>query len=175
MTTPEPVVRRDARPADASAMAELNVRAWQVFFPGLVPQPLLDGQRGEPRARYWEEHLPSAPPERTWVAERDGRVVGLAHLGPSRDPDAPEAAELYGKYVEPEAVGTGVGRLLMQAAMEWFRAGRWEEAVLWTLPGDHRAARFYRSWGWVPDGAAKTGHTPLGDLEEVRYRIALHD
>ena len=40
-------------------------------------------------------------------------------------------------------------------------------------PGDHRAARFYRSWGWAPDGAAKTGHTPLGDLDEVRHRIDL--
>jgi GNAT superfamily N-acetyltransferase len=170
---PEPVVLRDALPGDARAMAELNVRGWRAFFPGLVPQALIEGQEVEPRARYWEEHLPSAPPERTWVAERAGRVVGLTHTGPSRDPDVPEAAEVYGMYVEPEVVGTGVGRALMSAALEDFRAGPWEEAILWTLPGDHRAARFYRSWGWQPDGGTKTGHTPLGDLPEVRYRLHL--
>jgi len=112
----------------------LNVRAWRAAFVGLVPEALLAGQRVEPRARYWEEHLPSVPPERTWVAERDGRVIGLTHLGPSRDPDAPDAAELYGMYVEPEAVGTGAGRVLMAAAMDWFRDGPWGKAILWTLP-----------------------------------------
>lgn len=154
-------------------MAELNVAAWRAFFPGLVPPALLDAMEIEPRARYWEQHLPSPPPERTWVAEQGGRVIGLTHLGPSHDPDVPEAAELYGMYVAPEALGTGVGRALMTAAMEWFRSGPWDEAILWTLPGDHRAARFYRSWGWEPDGAVKSGHTPLGDLDEVRYRITL--
>ena len=173
MTPASQVRLRDALPADAAAMADLNVRAWRAAFAGLVPEALLAGQRTEPRVRYWQEHLPSRPPERTWVAERDGRVVGLTHLGPSRNPDAPDAAELYGMYVEPEAVGTGAGRALMEAAMEWFRSGPWAEAILWTLPGDHRAARFYRAWGWAPDGAEKTGHTPLGDLDEVRYRIAL--
>ena len=173
MISPEPAVLRDALPGDALAMADLNVRAWKAAFVGLVPDTLREGQRAEPRMRYWEEHLPSAPPERTWVAERNGAVVGLCHLGPSRDPDAPEAAEIYGMYAAPEAVGTGVGRALMTAAMDWLRAGPWAEAILWTLPGDHRAARFYRSWGWAADGAAKTGHTPLGDLDEVRYRIAL--
>jgi GNAT superfamily N-acetyltransferase len=170
---PEPVVLRDARPGDAYAMADLNVRAWRAFFPGLVPQALIDGMEAEPRARYWEEHLPSAPPERTWVAERGGRVVGLTHVGPGRDPDASGAAELYGMYVEPEVIGTGVGRVLMTAALEHFRSGPWQEAILWTLPGDHRAARFYRAWGWEPEGVAKTGHSPLGDIDSVRYRLRL--
>ena len=173
MSAPEPVALRDALPEDAFAMADLNVRAWRAAFVGLVPDALLDDQRAESRVRYWHEHLPSAPPERTWVAERGGRVIGLTHLGPSRDPDAPDAAELYGMYVEPEAAGTGAGRVLMAAATEWFRSGPWDEAILWTLPGDHRAARFYRAWGWAPDGGAKTGHTPLGDLDEVRFRIPL--
>jgi GNAT superfamily N-acetyltransferase len=173
MSAPEPVTLRDAQPSDAATMADLNVRAWRVFFPGLVPQAMLDAMEVAPRARYWEDHLPSQPPERTWVAERAGRVIGLTHLGPSRDPDAADAAELYGMYVEPEAVGTGAGKALMAAAMDWFRSGPWREAILWTLPGDHRASRFYRAWGWSPDGTAKAGHTPLGDLNEVRYRIAL--
>jgi len=173
MTPASPVRLRDARPADAAAIADLNVRAWKASFAGLVPEALLEGQRAEARERYFAEHLPSTPPMRTWVAERDGRVIGFTHLGPSRDPDAPEAAEIYGMYAAPEAVGTGAGRALMEAALAWFRSGPWAEAILWTLPGDHRAARFYRAWGWAPDGAAKTGHTPLGDLDEVRYRIAL--
>jgi len=173
MTSPAAVTLRAARPEDAAAMADLNVRAWLKGFAGLVPDALRLGQQTGPRQRYWEEHLPSAPPERTWVAERDGAIVGLCHLGSSRDPDCPEAGEIYGMYAAPEAVGTGVGRALMTAAMDWLRAGPWSVAILWTLPGDHRAARFYRSWGWAPDGAAKTGHTPLGDLDEVRYRIVL--
>lgn len=171
--TDGPPVLRPARPGDAEAMADLNVRAWRAFFTGLVPQPVIDGLRVEPRAQYWREHLPSVPPEQTWVAERAGRVIGLAHVGPSRDPEVPDAAEVYGMYVEPEAVGTGVGRELMAAALAYFRSGPWVEAILWTLPGDHRAARFYRAGGWAPDGGGKSGHTPLGDIPEVRYRLSL--
>ncbi|HSQ36883.1 MAG TPA: GNAT family N-acetyltransferase [Acidimicrobiia bacterium] len=170
---PEPVRLRDALPGDAPAMAGLNVRAWRAFFPGLVPQALLDGIEVEPRVHWWEGNLPSALPVRTWVAERGGRVIGLTHVGPTRDPDVPEAAELYAMYVEPAVVGTGVGRSLMAAALEYFRSGPWPEAILWTLPGDHRAARFYRAWGWEPEGVAKTGHSPLGDIESVRYRLRL--
>ena len=40
---PEPIVLRGALPGDARAMAGLNVRAWRAFFPGLVPQALIDG------------------------------------------------------------------------------------------------------------------------------------
>ncbi len=170
---PGPVTLRDALPGDARAMAELNVAAWRAFFPGLVPQALLDGMEVEPRVRWWEENLPSVLPVRTWVAERGRRVIGLTHVGPSRDPDAPAAAELYGMYVEPEAVGTGVGRALMAAARDYFCAGPWQEAILWTLPGEHRAARFYRAWGWEAGGVAKVGHSPLGDIESVRYRLRL--
>ena len=93
--TAEPVALREALPGDAAAMADLNVRAWRDAFAGLVPDGLRFGQRVEPRVRYWEEHLPSAAPERTWVAERDGCVVGLCTLGPSRDPDAPDVAEIF--------------------------------------------------------------------------------
>ena len=82
-------------------------------------------------------------------------------------------AFVWGMYVAPEARRTGVGRRLMETTMGWLHSGPWAEAILWTLPGDHRAARFYRSWGWAPDGGAKTSHTPLGPLDEVRYRITL--
>ena len=123
--------------------------------------------------RYWEEHLPSAPPERTWVAERGGRVIGLTHLGPSRDPDAPGPPSCTACTWSPRRWAPAPAGRSWRPPWSGSAAGPWDEAILWTLPGDHRAARFYRAWGWEPDGGAKTGHTPLGDLDEVRYRTRL--
>src|SRR4029079_12628816 len=48
------------------------------------------------------------------VAERDGRPVGIASVG-TADHDQPEAAQLFGLWVHPEARGTGVATELVRA------------------------------------------------------------
>ena len=167
---------RPAAGSDAAAIADLNVRAWQVEFPGLVPEELLRSLDPADRVGYWEDHL-AAPRAgyHTVVVLRRGRVIGFAHLGPNRDRDlGPErTAELWGIYVDPASFGTGAGRALMAAVLDHLRAGPRDQATLWTLCGNSRADRFYEASGWQRDGGAKDEETPHGLLHEVRYRIDL--
>jgi RimJ/RimL family protein N-acetyltransferase len=65
---------------------------------------------------------------------------------------------------------TGAGRALLQAAQaELARLGL-EETVLWVLPANARARRFYEIAGWVADGASRTTEVLGVVVPEVRYR-----
>ena len=44
------------------------------------------------------------------------------------------------------------------------------ETVLWVLPGNARAHRFYGTAGWVADGASRSSEVFGVAISEVRYR-----
>jgi L-amino acid N-acyltransferase YncA len=58
-------------------------------------------ERAERNIEWFAEGPESG--RRYWVAELDGRVVGISYTGPSRDADAtPGTGEVYTVYVHPE-------------------------------------------------------------------------
>ena len=71
------------------------------------------------------------------VAERQGAVVGVAAVDP-------EAAELELLFVEPAAIGTGVGRALLRDALDRARAAGLDEL---TIESDPDAEPFYLAQG----------------------------
>jgi GNAT superfamily N-acetyltransferase len=94
----------------------------------------------------------------------------------SRDDDARKSSgELSSLYIEEEVAGTGVGRALMDSAIEFSRDSGYRELRLWVLEGNIRARRFYETAGLRPDGSAKQEMHPVVPvmLEEVRYRRSL--
>ncbi|OKI87605.1 GNAT family N-acetyltransferase [Micromonospora sp. CB01531] len=96
------------------------------------------------------------------VAERDGTVVGLLVLG-----GIPPELELDMLFVDPPAIGTGVGRVLFDHAVATARAAG--AHALW-LDADPDAEPFYRHVGAVPAGTAvspSTGRT----LPRLRYDL----
>jgi GNAT superfamily N-acetyltransferase len=133
-----------------------------------MPDDYLDGLRREERAAGWE----GAPRRERrggaiLVAEQAGQVTGFANVGPADDP--PGAGELYAINVDPDHWGTGAGPALLAAAeAELARLG-FAELVLWVLPGNARARRFYERAGWTADGAERTAEVLGVTVPEVRY------
>jgi GNAT superfamily N-acetyltransferase len=168
---------RAALPDDAVAITALHSRAWQWAYQGQIPDDYLDGltaELSERTARRREYLTFPRTAHRTWVAERDGRAIGFAHTGPSRDPDPPtDTAEVYAIYLDPDVVGTGVGRALFGRAIDDLRLRGYQAATLWVLASNARARRFYEAAGWQLDGATKTEDLRGFPLVEVQYRIAL--
>jgi ribosomal protein S18 acetylase RimI-like enzyme len=163
------VTVRPATVADAPAMGRLHVRAWQAAYRGHMPDDYLDGLRAEDRAAGWERVLGRGR-ERgvVLVAEQAGQVTGFANLGPAEDP--PGAGELYAINVDPAAWGTGAGRALLLAAQAELARLGFDETVLWVLPANARARRFYEAAGWAPDGAERVDEVLGVTVPEVRYR-----
>lgn len=160
---------------DARTIAEIHVRAWRWAYRGLMPDELLDGLSIEQRERMWQRNLSSERPRNhILVAEQEARVVGFVATGPSQDRDAtPDTGEVYAIYLEPEVVGTGLGRALFSRATEDLRSNGYRAATLWVLDTNERTRRFYEAAGWRPDGESKVEPWGAFELSEVRYRIDL--
>jgi GNAT superfamily N-acetyltransferase len=109
-----------------------------------------------------------ADPERVvLVAERDGEVVGMAHIVPSGAANAPHRAEVQRVAVAERVRGTGVGRKLMEAVDDAARERGLTLLWLTTHEGTDACA-FYEAVGYTklgvmpyyslrPDGTLSSG------------------
>ena len=160
---------RPARLEDARPIAEVHVETWRATYPGVMPQELLDDLSVDEREALWREWIPN-PRTAPFVAEDDeGRVVGFVSVGPCWSEEG--IGELYAIYVVPGAQGHGVGRALMDTAVETL-GGKWQEAILWVATENPRARRFYERYGWVVDGERLDDSFPGVVLPETRYRLS---
>jgi ribosomal protein S18 acetylase RimI-like enzyme len=156
---------------DAAVMGKVHVRAWQAAYRGHMPDAYLDALSADDRAELWRGAV-ARPRARAsiLVVEREGQVVGFAALGPAGVDDS---GELYSINVDPDAWGAGAGRELLEAAQDELRALGYGDAILWVLPGNDRARRFYERAGWTDDGVERTQQVLGATVPEVRYRRAL--
>jgi GNAT superfamily N-acetyltransferase len=166
---------RPADAGDAAGIATVHVASWQGAYRGLLPDGYLGGLDVARWTAGWGRLLGNgAKGQATLVAEADGRMVGFAHVVPSRDDDAaPGTGEVSSIYALPDRWGTGVGRALLAAAETALRNGGCRAATLWVLRDNDRARRFYDRAGWAPDGTGKTDEVAGVPVVAVRYRRAL--
>ena len=120
---------RAGRTEDADVLASIHHRSREAGMPWL---PRL---HEEEETRGWMRGIVLAQQQVT-VAERNGRPVGFTAL---------EGDWLEQIYVEPEAIGTGVGRALLDAA----KAARPDGLSLHVFTRNARARRFYEVAGFV--------------------------
>lgn len=170
-----PVAIRPARAEEAQRIAEIHVRAWQWAYRGLVPDPFLEGLSVENRAAYWRLEIAEGRlgHRHVWCAVRGADLLGFAAIGPSRE-GGKETGEVYAIYLEPNAVGSGVGRRLFAHVVDQLRRDGFRAATLWVLATNTRARRFYEGAGWRADGAEKTEDWRGTAFHEVRYRTDLN-
>jgi GNAT superfamily N-acetyltransferase len=174
---------RRASPADARAIAAVHVASWRAAYRGLMPAEVLERLSVDGRERDWRGWLAAGGARHfTLVAERDGRLLAFCTVEmPAREDDEPDdVAAIPALYAHPDAFGAGVGRALIEAAVEAARDAGYREAVLWMLEGNRRAEAFYERGGWRRDGGRRRsdypGVTYASDDErpmEVRLRLPL--
>jgi GNAT superfamily N-acetyltransferase len=115
------------------------------------------------------EELTLAPADvrakRAVVAERDGRVVGFYTLAGD-----PPVASLDHLFVEPTAIGTGVGRAL------WHHAVAAAQSLGFTriqIEADPDAEAFYLAMGARRRGTVPSGSIPGRELPLLDFDVAL--
>ena len=167
----EVTVRR-AVPEDASAIAQIHVRSWQVAYRGVMPDEVLEGLSVVQREQFWRGAAAMEPEAgAVFVAASGADVLGFcAFATPSRDADA-GVAEIGAIYVDPPAWRSGVGRALMEAALTELRRNGWRSVTLWVLAKNRRAREFYARFGFEPDGAEM--REDRSRQNEVRLRASL--
>jgi ribosomal protein S18 acetylase RimI-like enzyme len=168
------VIIRRAVAADASRIAVVHVRSRRWAYRGIVSDAYLDAMSVSERETMHRERLNAEGDWRTWVAEKQGVVIGFVSTCPSRDADAtPLTAEVARVFVAPEAAGLGVGSALLAHAIVDLSKRGYACATLWVLGESQRARRFYERQGWTSDGAVTSWDMGGDQFEVLRYRRLL--
>ena len=178
---PDALTIRPATPYDAQAIARIRVQGWRFAYQGLISQDYLDSlsvAKDTKRMRGYLSQFPqNSPPSRSapvqssdgekrsfMLAVRDDAVLGFCCF--SAAPNNADRAEraipgetingrLHSLYIDPDALGQGIGHTLMNHALSTFAAWGCERANLWVLEGNSRAISFYERQGWRCTGATK--------------------
>ena len=124
------IVVRDALPRDADDIKALLDRSWRTHWaPHLDMQAWANYEASQPVRGYVDRHIGAFK-----VAERGGVIVGMFHR---------EGEHLHAIHVDTWAIGSGVGRALMDVA-ESEGARRLEVRAF-----NVRARDFYLARGWI--------------------------
>jgi GNAT superfamily N-acetyltransferase len=160
---------------DVPAIVAVQARSWRESYRGLVDDAYLDALPLQDWIASWRAQFFSARDRTCLLAEAGGRVVGFASAGPPGEPEGldPSVGELHTLYVEAAHQGAGLGRLLLERALDHLRDRGYITAVLWVLEGNARGIRFYEAAGWTPDGARASDCWGATNLARLRYRRAL--
>ncbi len=166
-TAREISIRHDLVPGDIGRVVELHGTTYareygfDAGFEAYVAGPLASFVL-EPSAR-----------QRIWLAEQEGRLVGCIAIVPApRRAGGGDDAQLRWFLVAPAARGAGLGRRLMQNALDFCREQAYSSVFLWTVHLLHDAARLYRAFGFerVEERPQRLWSV---DLVEERYVLAL--
>ena len=152
------VIRR-SDPADAEQLTRLadSVSA--------EPEGWLISIAGEWRSagdeRRFLKALRRYPHAAVFVAEReDGTLVGRLSVGRDPHPASAHVADV-GLMVALDARRQGVGRALLQAAVEWAREADIRKLELHVFPWNEAAIALYEAFGFEREGFRK-GHYRRG-------------
>jgi GNAT superfamily N-acetyltransferase len=156
---------------DVDAAAAVRVAGWQAAYAGIIPQSRLDAMNAEEDAARRRQWFTAAG---NWVenlvAAEDGTVTGWAAVGPrSGGPGGGTTTELHALYVRPDRIGTGTGRLLMEAARRRAAERGFRRMELWVLADNVRARAFYARAGFAPDGAERFEEYDGVPVKDLRY------
>ena len=143
---------RSAKEGDDRPLADLYLASRQDAL-GFLPKVHTDDE-----VRAWMSYVVLTKLD-VQIAEIDGRIAGFIAL---------ERGEIEQLYIHPDFYRRGAGRALMTWAMDRTRS----DLSLHCFAANHRARRFYESFGFRPvkfgDGSGNEEGAP--DIRYVLYR-----
>ncbi|MQS12836.1 GNAT family N-acetyltransferase [Streptomyces kaniharaensis] len=145
-TAHEPAIIREAdRPGDLGAVAALHgvLYTREYGMDATMEAYVAAGMAELVLARAREG---GTAPGRLWVAELGGRVVGATGL--VRAEERPGWGQLRWVILDPVARGRGLGRRLLETALDEARARSYEGVLLWTIAGLDAAHHLYAKAGF---------------------------
>ncbi len=143
------MIVREAKIADAPAIAQVNVDTWRTAYRNIVPADYLAKLSYEKRESNWQEILSNVKNTGDYVcvAENDsGQIVGFAAGGCERTGKYVYRGELFAIYILEEYQRQGIGRQLVRSVARKLAELSLNSMLAWVL-GDNSACRFYEFLG----------------------------
>jgi putative acetyltransferase len=152
------IVPVPATAVDAPDVLALLARIWREYhfvwapeieFPDLFA---FDAYYAAPRGAFWV------------VRDDAGRVVGCVGV----DRVDARSAEIHRVYLDAHLRGRGIGRLLVETALDWARRNGFTRMVLWSDTRFTQSHRLYERMGFTRLGERTVPNDP-NDSREYRF------
>ena len=139
------IMIRPARPADARAIARLDVETWRTTYAGMLSTSYLLGLSERRRELGWRGVILREPRDVRVAVEPEGAIIGFGSCGPNRG-DRFFSGEVFTLYVAPDWQNQGIGRRLLVALFRRLVASGRRSAIVWVLR-DNPSRFFYERLG----------------------------
>jgi N-acetylglutamate synthase-like GNAT family acetyltransferase len=133
-----------------------NEYGWDYTFEAYVAGPL---------AEFAKAHNDR---ERIWMVEKDGQIAGSIAIVEASE----QEAQLRWMLLSPDLRGFGLGRFLVEEALEFCKAQEYTRVFLWTVSLLTAATKLYQSVGFQLT-EQKTNTIWGAELTEQRYDLEL--
>jgi putative acetyltransferase len=156
---------RPADPSDAEALTRLAEAV------SAEPEGWLISANGQWRSvgdeRRYLKALRRYPNAAVFAAERsDGTIIGRLSLARDAHPASAHVADI-GIMVAKDARGHGVGRALLEAAIEWACSAGIRKLELHVFPWNEPAIRLYEHFGFEREGYRKAHYQRAGETVDA--------
>ena len=154
---------RPAVPGDAQALVRLGEDVGGEPEGWLITE---DGWRSVGDERRYLRAVRRFPHAAVLVADEDGRVVGRLSIARDRHPASAHVADL-GLMVAATHRRRGIGRALLEAAVEWARGAGVRKLELHVFPHNEPAIQLYEDFGFEREGYRKAHYRRGGELVDA--------
>jgi RimJ/RimL family protein N-acetyltransferase len=157
-------VVRPADPGDAQGVKELGDEVSAEPEGWLAMQ---DGWRSVGDERRYLRAIRRYPHAAVFVAEaEDGQIVGRLSIARDQHPASRHVADL-GLMVARSHRRQGIGRALLEAAVEWARASGVQKLELHVFTYNEAAIKLYEQFGFEREGLRKKHYLQNGELVDA--------
>jgi putative acetyltransferase len=157
------IIVRRAEPADAAALVNLAEDVGREEERWILAS---EGWRSISDERRYLKTVLRHPDAAVFVAEDDGAVVGRLSLSRDPHPASRHVADL-GLMVASSHRGKGIGRMLLEAAVEWSRMSEIRKLELHVFPWNEPALRLYEAFGFEREGYRKSHYARDDELVDA--------
>ena len=153
---------------DVKEISYIHASSWKTAYKGIVPQEYLDNLKYD----YWVSAFEKWISDNTIISKLayvGNDAIGCIAYGKSRDVDLPDWGEIVSLYVLPESWGKGVGKALLESALNDMHHKGFENIYLWVLEENLRAQQFYRKNGFSKSEDELSCEVSGKKLNEIRF------
>lgn len=160
---------RNASECDATNIATLHNQCVKVDYDGLIPERYINISVQDRRIAAWRGWINRSQVS-TFIAEDRQTPVGFTTVQPDNGSPNRDALELIGVYVLPSYWGRGIGRKLLDHALQEAIERKCSKIVVWEIESNTTGRNFYESLGFKSGENSRIFLEQLDEpIREVEY------
>ncbi|WP_199621282.1 GNAT family N-acetyltransferase [Paenibacillus alkalitolerans] len=141
---------RKANIDDVEGVAHVHVNSWRSTYKGLISDTFLSNLTLEGRKKNWLWTFNNLnQDEEIFVAMDQQGIIGFSNSGKNRNHEYDHDGELYAIYLLKEYQGKGIGRRLVQAAVDSLKVKGYKSMMLWVLENNPSLGFYLKIGGTV--------------------------